>query len=372
MSKTITHADDVQTKKPVEVFGITTTTMKRLLTQKNPANLIALYVFLLHTANRQRTQIVYANEWFIGQALKWSEAKVSYLKKQLRGLKLIETVKRLNAKGRVTKHYVRLAFAADVQSLKIQSLKKPVGGKIRDNAYESILNASEGMDACESKSKEDSGFTAVGSFSKSAESSSAVESKPTAGKKPSVSAVWKPDMRAAREKLAALQPPRDFPSECEFDEHLDSAGLYLVPTYRSDLYRELCARKWRHLNKRTQKWDPIRDWRKYVAALDEKIWDKLGTGRKTDAAAPEIKSPAVPAAPPAVVYHAAVTEPPPVVAPAAARPVAPAIASAVKSAEIRPAMACATATAPSAPRPAYREPQAVEGDEIPAELETAL
>jgi hypothetical protein len=370
---------DVQTKKPVkpvEVFGITNITMTRLLTQKNPANLIALYCFLLATANRQRTQIVFANEWFIGQALKWSEAKVSYVKKQLRGLKLIETIARRDAKGRVQKHYVRLAFSADIQSLKIQSLKKPVGGKIGDNAYEIILNASEGMDAYEIKSKDVSGFTA--GFSPKGESA-VPEGEPAASKK-KTAAVWKPDTRPQWEKLDALRPPRDFPTECEFDEHLDVAGLHLVQTYRTDLYRELCGHKWRDWNKRTQKWELIRDWRKYVAALDEKIFNNLGSGRKADAAAPEIKSPAAvpaavvvqPAAAPAVVHQAAIAESPRVAKPAT-RPPASATPPAVKPAEMRPAMASTTATATEspAPRPAYREPQAVAGDEIPDELETA-
>jgi hypothetical protein len=399
MPNCISHETDVQTKKPVkpvEVFGITNITMTRLLTQKNPANLIALYCFLLATANRQRTQIVFANEWFIGQALKWSEAKVSYVKKQLRGLKLIETIARRDAKGRVQKHYVRLAFSADIQSLKIQSLKKPVGGKIGDNAYEIILNASEGMDAYEIKSKDVSGFTA--GFSPKGESA-VPEGEPAASKK-KTAAVWKPDTRPQWEKLDALRPPRDFPTECEFDEHLDVAGLHLVQTYRTDLYRELCGHKWRDWNKRTQKWELIRDWRKYVAALDEKIFNNLGSGRKADAAAPEVKSPAaVPAAavvrPAAVVHQAAVAEPPdggfnyvqwgqpavvrqaavaepPRVAKPAACPPASATPPAVKPAEMRPAMASTTATATEspAPRPAYREPQAVAGDEIPDELET--
>jgi hypothetical protein len=160
---------------------------------------------------------------------------------------------------------------------------------------------------------------------------------------------------------------------------LDVAGLHLVQTYRTDLYRELCGHKWRDWNKRTQKWELIRDWRKYVAALDEKIFNNLGSGRKADAAAPEIKSPAAvpaavvvqPAAAPAVVRQAAVAEPPRVAKPAACPP-ASATPPAVKPAEMRPAMASTTATATEspAPRPAYREPQAVAGDEIPDELET--
>lgn len=338
--------------------------MKRLLTQLSPANAIALYAFLIYTTQRQGTQKVYATESFIARGLKWSRSKVGMVKRQLRDMGLVESFARRDDKGKVAKHYLLVRFAANCPDAKNPDAKNPTGGEIGGKMLcDRSSNAADvNGNTVDTRSKEDSGFTAVGASSKSA-----VESKATAGNKPSVPAVWKPDARPQWAKLAMLKPPRDFPSEREFDEHLDSAGLYFVPTYRSDLYRELCERKWRDWNERLLKWEPIRDWKKYVAALDEKMWDTLGSGRKTDAAAPEIRS----AAAPAVVHHAAVAESPRVVAPAtAARPVVPAIAPAAKPAEITQATAC---FAPAvAPRPAYVEQQPVEGDEIPAELEPAL
>ena len=219
--------------------------MTRILTQKNPANLIALYCFLLHTANRQRTQIVYATELFISRGLRWSEAKTSYVKKQLRDMGLLESVTRRNKSGQLAKHYLRLNYSAN------QPVPKFTGsGEIRDNACNSNLNAVE-------ERSEETSAVADASFSS------------TAGKK--VPAVWKPDVRGREEKLAALVPPRQFPSEREFDDFLDSEYLFGIGEHRPGLYRDLCLHKWRDWDDRLNKWTLIRSWKKYVAALDEKI-----------------------------------------------------------------------------------------------------
>jgi hypothetical protein len=63
----------------------------------------------------------------------------------------------------------------------------------------------------------------------------------------------------------------DYPSEQEFDEFIESESLASVETYRENLYSDLCDRKWHHWRPALNKWIPIRDWRSYVAALDEKI-----------------------------------------------------------------------------------------------------
>jgi hypothetical protein len=144
---------------------------------------------------------------------------------------------------------------------------------------------------------------------------------------------------------------------------LDAAGLYLTLNHRQDLYRELCERKWRHWDKRLLKWQPIRDWKKYVTALDEKIFDTLGSGRKADAAAPEIKPPA---ATPAAVHHAAVAEPPRAVAPATCLP-EPAIIAPIKPAEMRQPFAVPAVAVMEPPKAAPRqhvEPSALEDNEV--------
>ena len=80
----------------------------------------------------------------------------------------------------------------------------------------------------------------------------------------------KPDRRSKSAKLKSLKVP-DYPSEQEFDEFIESESLASVETYRENLYSDLCDRKWHHWRPALNKWIPIRDWRSYVAALDEKI-----------------------------------------------------------------------------------------------------
>ncbi len=106
------------------------------------------------------------------------------------------------------------------------------------------------------KSKETSARADASSFS-------------TAGKK--IPAVWKPDERSREEQLDALKPPREFPSQREFEDFIKAEWLCFVGDYRPDLYHELCLRKWRDWNKQLNRWTPIRDWKKYVRGLDATI-----------------------------------------------------------------------------------------------------
>ena len=241
--------------------------MSRLLSQPSPANAIALYAFLLHTANRQGTQNAYATEFFISRGLRWSRAKVGYVKKQLISLKLVESFARRDAQGRVKKHYLRVRFSARCPDAKNPDAKFTGSGEISGNAIDKTSNAySENSNAFETKSKGDTTGSAAGgggSFSNSPAASS------TAGK--SFSAVWKPDSRSRMEKLAALAPPRHFPSELEFDDFLARGELYCVAADRPDLYQGLCVHKWCHFDARLGKWRRIRSWKKYVAALENKI-----------------------------------------------------------------------------------------------------
>jgi hypothetical protein len=88
--------------------------------------------------------------------------------------------------------------------------------------------------------------------------------------KPEIGAVWKPDDRTKAQMLAVLPVPRHYPSQSEFDAWVEENAPD-VAEYRGDLYSELCDRKWRDWDGRANKWRPIRDWRKYVSALDEAI-----------------------------------------------------------------------------------------------------
>ena len=80
----------------------------------------------------------------------------------------------------------------------------------------------------------------------------------------------KPDTRTKNAKLAALPVP-EYPSEREFDAFVADEFLDNIGTYRGNLYADLCARKWHEWDERLAKWKPVRDWKSYVAALDEKI-----------------------------------------------------------------------------------------------------
>lgn len=85
------------------------------------------------------------------------------------------------------------------------------------------------------------------------------------------SAMWKPIAGTKQEKLSRVKRPKEYPSEREFDEYVDTSLLELGMGKRPDLYSTLCDRKWHHWDTVAHKWVPIRDWKCYVQALDEKM-----------------------------------------------------------------------------------------------------
>lgn len=86
----------------------------------------------------------------------------------------------------------------------------------------------------------------------------------------SVPAVWNPSHHSKEGQLARVKPPKDYPSqkefECFMDEHCGSAF-----NYRPDLYLEICRNKWHKWSKQYNHWRPIRDWRVYVLTLNDTI-----------------------------------------------------------------------------------------------------
>ena len=78
------------------------------------------------------------------------------------------------------------------------------------------------------------------------------------------------------EKLAKIPMPSTCPSADEFDDAVDEMdnGFHIFSS-RPDLYTELRERKWHEWRERSKKWAPIRDWRKYVEALANKIADDM-------------------------------------------------------------------------------------------------
>jgi hypothetical protein len=93
-----------------------------------------------------------------------------------------------------------------------------------------------------------------------------------------VPSVWKPDNQTKAEKLRTLRVP-PFPSEREFEHFLETEGLDSVICYRSELYSQLCDDKWHQWREGTRKWVRIRNWRRYVAALEESIRASMPGGR---------------------------------------------------------------------------------------------
>lgn len=88
---------------------------------------------------------------------------------------------------------------------------------------------------------------------------------------PDIEAQWKPSKTRKLTKdqtLAKIKPPENYPSEDDFTDYLEDEDCDNILNSR-DLYRDLCLRKWHHWKASTHRWTPIRDWRKYVLALEQ-------------------------------------------------------------------------------------------------------
>ena len=79
-----------------------------------------------------------------------------------------------------------------------------------------------------------------------------------------------PSTLSKDEQLANLSLPKrkKYPTEEEFDSYVESAELDQVVNGRPYLWDELKKRKWHHWNEKRQRWEPIKDWMKYISALD--------------------------------------------------------------------------------------------------------
>jgi len=129
--------------------------------------------------------------------------------------------------------------------------------------------------------KKDSSYTET-TAETSAETTSTKESEGTAvpsetaehdfsSDTPDIEARWRPSKQRNMTKeqlLAKIKLPTDYPSEDEFNEYLETEECDNIVNAR-DLYYDLCMRKWRHWKPDLERWTKIRDWRKYVSALEE-------------------------------------------------------------------------------------------------------
>lgn len=91
------------------------------------------------------------------------------------------------------------------------------------------------------------------------------------------SPTWKPSKIGKVAQLRAIKPPEDYPSQEEFDTFVTAEDLGNILNHRPNLYREICICKWHQWSESARRWVPVRDWRAYVMALDEKIANAFRT-----------------------------------------------------------------------------------------------
>lgn len=87
---------------------------------------------------------------------------------------------------------------------------------------------------------------------------------------PDIPATWKPSSKRKMTKeqlLAKLLVPKDYPSEDEFNAYLEEKDCDKVLSTR-DLYADLSYHKWHQWKQDLHRFILIKDWRKYVLALE--------------------------------------------------------------------------------------------------------
>lgn len=91
---------------------ITTTaeTIKVLLKESKPADMIGLYMAYAEIAVWQNNTTIRATNEFMINRLHWGEAKLTHLKQRLINIGLIENVVRKGEDGKVKGHYVRVNY----------------------------------------------------------------------------------------------------------------------------------------------------------------------------------------------------------------------------------------------------------------------
>lgn len=82
---------------------------------------------------------------------------------------------------------------------------------------------------------------------------------------------WMTKPLSKEQLLLLVNPPKNAPSELDYDDFIETEGLEQIETYRPDLYQQLSQQKWHQWREDLHKWVRIRDWEAYVRALEEKI-----------------------------------------------------------------------------------------------------
>jgi hypothetical protein len=89
-----------------------------------------------------------------------------------------------------------------------------------------------------------------------------------------IPATWKPTSRTKQQQLRRIAPPDDYPSEDDFQDFLEQAGMDNIMEYRPEFYETICRDKWHQWKER--RWKKIYDWQAYVIALNETIGQARG------------------------------------------------------------------------------------------------
>ncbi len=119
-------------------------TLDLFLKQKNPADLISLYIFYYYTAKWQKTNQPQVAIDFVANGLHWGQTKIIRTKKLLEDLGLIQEIKRINIQtGRITGWYIKLNYIWKKDTIGLENfahiphlpyLVKSTSGKQQRNA----------------------------------------------------------------------------------------------------------------------------------------------------------------------------------------------------------------------------------------------
>lgn len=190
----------------------------------------------------------------------WSERTLRRIFTELENLKVIQTCQPEGVMSR--RKYYRLGNGS-LQLMRTGKLLPIKEGKCRSGQKARIDRHSGTLPITE---------TTIRDFSVlSKETSNKLDAGRVPEKDETFPAMWKPDSRTKEQKLARIKQGEEYPAETEFDQFLEDESLDAIVTYRPDLYSELSNAKWHQWKEKLGKWVKIKDWRKFVAALNEKI-----------------------------------------------------------------------------------------------------
>jgi hypothetical protein len=202
----------------------------------------------------------------LSRAMNRHRASIQKYLKELEESGWIEKIK-IKADGKFTStRYVLNSSPSNVSNpSKLRSHDSSLGTPPTTGVLPSKTNQFKDLTSEERKSKE----------SKESPPSGSVEFSSFSSKEEEHEATWKPTDRGSKaDQLRRIRMPSSYPSEAEFDEFIEAQELLDIGCNRGNLYYELCLHKWHNWEAdqgMNGRWRPIRNWKSYISALDEKI-----------------------------------------------------------------------------------------------------